>query len=274
MFERKKSGSMVCPGCGRLISINAPSCIHCGKKNPGLWGWGPELSRYLAGVHGLVPILTFTCIALYVISLALDLSAILNPHGIMSLFSPSGLSLDRMGMTGTYALSRGRWWTLLTAVYLHGGVLHILFNVMWLRQLGYMVEELFGLARAFIIFTVSGITGFMLSVWMGSMATLGSSGAIFGMLGALIYYGRKRGGHFGAAVYRQVGSWALMAFLFGFLFPNIDNWAHFGGFVGGLLAAATLGFKEIRKENQLTRYLAVGLVCVTVLCFVLVIIRY
>ena len=113
-----------------------------------------------AGVHGLVPILTYTCIALYVISLALDLSAILNPHGIMSLFSPSGLSLDRMGMTGTYALSRGRWWTLLTAVYLHGGVLHILFNVMWLRQLGYMVEELFGLARAFIIFTVSGITGF------------------------------------------------------------------------------------------------------------------
>ncbi len=274
MFERKKSGSMVCPGCGRLISVTAPACIHCGKKNPGLWGWGPDIFRRLANFRGLVSIWTITCVVLYVISLLLDLSAILSPHGIFSLLSPSGMSLDRMGMTGMYAMSQGRWWTLLTAVYLHGGLLHILFNVLWLRQLGYMVEELFGTSRAFIVFTVSGVTGFMLSVWMGSMATLGSSGAIFGMLGALIYYGRRRGGHFGAAVYRQVGTWAIMAFLFGFIFPNIDNWAHFGGFVGGFLSAAALGFNEFRKENQVTRYLAAALVVVTVICFVLVIFRY
>jgi len=64
MLERKKSGSMVCPGCGRLISVNAPSCIHCGRKNPGLWGWGPSLSRWLADFRGLVTSLTIACVDL------------------------------------------------------------------------------------------------------------------------------------------------------------------------------------------------------------------
>jgi rhomboid protease GluP len=273
MLERKTSGSMVCPSCGRLVSVNAPSCIHCGRKNPGLWGWGPGLSRWLANYRSLVSTLTMACIALYVISLALDLSALLHPNGLWSLMSPGMESLDRMGMTGRYAISQGRWWTLLTAVYLHGGILHILFNVMWLRQLGYMVEELFGTARAFAIFTISGVTGFLLSVGMGSMFTLGSSGAVFGMLGALIFYGRKRGGHFGTAIYKQVGTWAIMAFVFGFLFPNIDNWAHFGGFIGGFLSAALLGFKEFKQESPLIRYLAIALALVTVACFILVIVH-
>jgi len=273
MLERKKSGSMVCPGCGRLISVNAPSCIHCGRKNPGLWGWGPSLSRWLADFRGLAPSLTVACIALYVISLALDLSAMLHPRGMLSFRSPGMESLDRMGMTGRYAISHGRWWTLLTAVYLHGGILHILFNVMWLRQLGYMVEELFGTGRAFIIFTVSGVTGFMLSVAMGSMFTLGGSGAIFGMLGSLIYYGRKRGGDFGSALYRQVGAWAIMAFVFGFLFPNIDNWAHFGGFAGGFVISALMGIRETRREKKAIALAAGALAAVTLLCFLLAVIR-
>jgi rhomboid protease GluP len=274
MFERKKNGSMVCPNCGRLISVNASSCMHCGRKNPGLWGYGPALSRWLAHFNGLVPILTTSCVVLYVLSILLDVRAVLQPHGLWSILSPSMESLHRLGMTGRFAISQGHWWTLLTAVYLHGGVLHILFNLLWLRQLGFMVEELFGTYRAFIIFSVAGITGFAVSVFMGSMFTLGSSGAVFGMLGALIFYGRKRGGYFGAAIYRQVGSWAIMAFLFGFLFPNVDNWAHFGGFVGGYLSAMALGYRELRSEKPIDRQAALVLLLLTLAAFAMVFVKF
>jgi rhomboid protease GluP len=274
MLERKKNGSMVCPNCGRLISVNASSCMHCGRKNPGLWGYGPALSRWLAHINGLVPILTAVCVVLFVLSVLLELITSSRPQILSSIWALSTENLYRLGLTGRFAIRQGHWWTLLTAVYLHGGILHILFNLMWLRQLGYMVEELFGTYRAFIIFSMAGITGFVFSVFMGSMFTLGSSGAVFGMLGALIYYGRKRGGYFGAAIFRQVGSWAIMAFIFGFLFPNIDNWAHFGGFIGGYLSAMFLGYREIRAEKAVDRYSAFLLLLLTVIAFVMVAITF
>ncbi len=274
MLERKKTGSMVCPNCGRLISVNAPSCMHCGRKNPGLWGYGPALSRWLARFNGLVPLLTTVCIALFVISVVLDLLTNARHQPLSSVWAPGLESLYRLGITGRYAFSQGRWWTLITAVYLHGGILHILFNILWLRQLGYLLEELFGASRTFIIFTLAGIAGFVVSVTMGSMFTLGGSGAIFGMLGALIYYGRRRGGYFGAAIFRQVGSWAIMAFIFGFLFPNIDNWAHFGGFIGGYLSAMLLGYREIRAEKAVDRYAALLLLVLTVFAFIMVAVTF
>ena len=97
-------------------------------------------------------------------------------------------------MTGVVpVMVQGHWWTMITAIYLHGGLLHILFNMLWVRQLGPMVSELFGPFRLFIIFTVSGACGFALSVLMGNAYTLGASGSIFGLLAAAIVFGRQRG---------------------------------------------------------------------------------
>ncbi|RPI02304.1 MAG: rhomboid family intramembrane serine protease [Calditrichaeota bacterium] len=270
MAIRKTKGSMVCPNCGRLVSVNAKECIHCGRKNPGLWGFGPMLQQFL-GQGSLAPVIMGLCIVLYAVSLLLDPAAIFKMQGMLGLLSPSGEALDHLGMTGSYALDQGRWWTLVTAIYLHGSLLHIIFNMLWLRQIGVMVEHFYGISRTFLIFTIAGICGFFVSDIVNIPFAVGASGSIFGLLGALVYYGRKRGGVLGAAIYRQVGTWTLVLFIFGFLTPAVNNLAHFGGFVGGYLSSQLLGFIEIRRENINHHLGAVAAMILTVACFVLAI---
>ncbi len=233
MSEEKKLRAILCPNCKKLISAQAEQCVHCGMKNPNLWGLAGTLNRLFGGQVSLIPLITGVCAVLYVISLLLDPRAILQPQGFLGFLAPSGPSLFKLGMTGAVAIASGKWWTLITAIYLHGGLLHILFNVLWIRQLGPWVEEFYGISRSFLIFTAAGVLGFIASSFWGNAYTIGASGSIFGLLGALVYYGRKRGGAFGAAVYRQMGQWALVLFIFGFLFPGVDNLAHAGGFGGG-----------------------------------------
>ena len=269
MLQRKTSGSIVCPSCGRLVSANARVCIHCGRRNPGLWGFGPGLRKLLGENSGVVSYIIGACIILYVIAILIDPAAILSRTSPFSLLSPSDRALDQLGMTGQYAIANGRWWTLLTAIYLHAGVLHILFNMLWMNQLGQIVQELFGASRMFLIFTFSGVLGFILSTLLGVPLTVGASGSIFGLLGALIYYGRLRGGQFGAAIYRQVGIWALVLFLFGFMSSAVNNYAHAGGFIGGYLSAMILGYQERKHETALHRRLAGLAAALTVLAFLL-----
>jgi len=270
-MAEKRTGSMLCPDCGQLISVNAESCIHCGRKNPGMWGLTPLIRRWLGGAFGFVPAVIAVCVALYVICLMLDPSAIMRPGGMMSLLSPGLKSLYLMGATGTYPLLQGRWWTLITAIYLHGGILHIFFNMLWVRQIGPTVEEFFGTSRLILIFTFSGVIGFIVSSLFGVPFTIGASGSIFGLLGAMVYYGRSRGGAFGSAVYRQIGQWALILFVLGFVMPGVNNWAHGGGFAGGYLTAMFVGYSEQRNESFTHQILALGCVALTVISFALVI---
>ncbi len=273
MLERKTEGSIVCPSCGRLISANAKKCIYCGRKNPGLWGYGPLLQKYL-GMGSMVPLVTGASILFYVLSLLLDPKAIFQMQGIFGLLAPSMKALDSLGMTGAYAISQGRWWTLITAIYLHGGILHILFNMLWLRQLGYMVEQIYGASRSFLIFTIAGVIGFVASDWVKIPFTIGASGSIFGLLGALVYYGKKRGGVFGSALYRQVGTWTIVLFLFGFFMPAVNNLAHAGGFIGGVLASWLFGYQEMKAETQMHKVAALATAVLTIVCFGLAIMTW
>jgi len=84
-----------------------------------------------------------------------------------------------------------------------------------------------------------------------------------------VYYGRKRGGQFGAAIYRQVGSWALVLFLFGFMMPAVNNLAHAGGFISGYLFAGLLGFQEQSRETAGHRFMAMIALGVTIGSFLL-----
>src|SRR5207244_4722395 len=136
----------------------------------------------------------------------------MRPRGPFEIFSPGNTALQALGATGAFPWAHGEWWTLLTAIYLHGGVLHILFNVLWIRQLGPAVEEMYGPARFFVIFTISGVAGFVVSDVIGVSFTVGASGSIFGLLGAIVAFGRRRGGTFGTIVLRQSGQWALLLF--------------------------------------------------------------
>jgi rhomboid protease GluP len=212
-------------------------------------------------------LITVVCGALYLLCLAIDPGAILQPQGMMDILSPSGRASFDVGASGTIPVFRaGRWWTVVTAIYLHGSLLHIFFNMMWVRQLGPVVEELFGPYRLFVIFTVAGVVGFIASTMMGSSLTLGASGSIFGLLAAAIVYGRRVGSDMFTRQYLQ---WAGMVFIFGLIMPGIDNWAHGGGFVGGY-ATAWLFSRTPNDREGLSAYVLAGVCAViTVLAFVL-----
>ena len=265
---RKTSGAILCPSCGRLTNADAPVCLVCGRRNPGMWGFGGPLARLFRSWN-FANAVTAACIGLYVVSLVFDPRGALAPRGPFEIFSPTGRALEALGMTGSVAWLEGRWWTLLTAIYLHGGVLHILFNVLWIRQLGPEVEKLYGPARLVVIFTVSGAAGFVVSNSIGVPFTIGASGAIFGLLGAIVAFGRKRGGVFGQMVLRQYGQWALVLFVLGFFMPGVNNWAHAGGFAGGFASGLLLSLAEHRTETVLDKLLAAAALSLTVAGFFL-----
>jgi len=266
---RQRSGSSLCYACGKLNRVDASVCFYCGRRNPGLWGFGPAIGRLVGGLD-FAALVTIVVVTAYIASLALDPRAALAPRGVFDLLAPSGRALIKLGMAGAMPWQAGHWWTILTAIYLHGSLLHIVFNLLWIRQLLPDVEEVYGQARTIVIFTLSGAAGFLLSNGAGNRFSVGASGAVFGVLGAMVCYGRRRGGRFGATVLRQYGTWALILFVAGLL-PGmlVDNWGHAGGFLGGWLVALVLGSGDQRPERGIHRVLATACLVLTAAAFAL-----
>jgi len=201
------------------------------------------------------------------LSLALDLTGAVVWGNIFSILSPNSKVLFRLGMGGAIPLLEGRWWTLITANYLHGSILHIAFNMFWLRRIAPWVVVLFGKSRMWIIYTVSGLIGALISAFAGTPFYVGASGAIFGLFGALIYYGRYRGGTFGTNIFRQVLILAGISFIFGLAMPGVDNWGHLGGFSGGVIAGIIVGYEE-RNQQRLWHHIVAAIMIVLVaICF-------
>jgi rhomboid protease GluP len=265
--SRLHPASIPCPRCRKLVSANTPQCIHCGLKRPGFYGSVPILGELIRGSLSFVNGIVLVCFLLFALSIALDLPNAMNFTSIFSILSPSNAVLYQLGMSGRIPWLAGEWWTLITATYLHGSILHILFNMLWLRRTGAWVEELYGASRFIIIYTFAGLVGSATSVLAGTPLFVGASGAIFGLFGALIFYGRHRGGTFGSAIFRQVAILAVISFGFGLVMPNVDNWGHLGGFIGGLLAAFVLSYEE-RKRQTLEMHIGAVLTLIFVaVCF-------
>lgn len=242
-----RPSSVLCPSCGSLVGVKDPQCLTCGRRNPGMFG----LAHFLRNVGddmGFAQLVLWACGALYLAALAADMSEV-GRGGFLSFLSPSTRSLFLFGSSGAVPVfAFGRWWTVLSAAWLHAGALHILFNMLWVRDLAPAVARLYGPGRAVVIYTVSAITGFAASSLMGAVPflprflsgagfTVGASAPIFGLVGALLYYGRRGGS---SMISQQAKSLALTMLLFGFIMPGIDNWAHLGGFAGGYVAARVL----------------------------------
>jgi rhomboid protease GluP len=248
VFKRQRSGSALCTSCGSLVGVNDETCYNCGRRNPTMWGFAPVL-RALGGDMGFVPFTIGASAIAYALMLLYSGGAGLGNMNPLQMFSPSGEAVRAFGASGAVPVFVfGHWWTLLSASWLHGGALHILFNMMWVRQLAPAAADLYGPGRAVIIYVVAGIAGFALSSFAGaflprfpflagSSFTLGASASIFGLLGALVYYGRRTGS---SVVGSQAASSALMLGLFGLIMPGVDNYAHGGGFAGGYLMALLL----------------------------------
>ena len=269
MFQRPTTGSVVCPSCGRLAGVRDAECFSCGRRYPGLWGFAPLLQK-LGLDFGFTQFVIVGCVALYAITLLSDPAAI-RGGGIFSLLSPGQRPLFLFGASGAIPVfGAGRWWTVLSAAWLHGGLLHIGMNMMWLRQLMPAVSEFFGVGRLVIIYTVAAASGFALTSvmglfpWLGPFAgagfTVGASAPLFGLFGALIVYSRRTGD---TAIGQQIWRWVMIFVIIGLIVPIIDNWAHLGGLAGGYAAARVMD--PLRDETPTHLLVAVGCLLVNAL---------
>ena len=251
MNQRQRAGvAILCPSCRKLLNRDAPFCPHCGMQRPGVWWKRLALRAWLQDPNQVVKILIGINAAMYVISLLVSPQSSRGSFDLLTTLSPSNQSLLQLGATGTFPIDQlQRWWTLLSANYLHGGILHILFNMLALRQLIPLVGHLYGINRLIVLYTLTGIAGFWVSYVAGVPFTIGASAALCGLIGATLYYGKSRGGLFGEAIYRQVGGWAIGIFVIGLLIPGINNWGHGGGMVAGALLGYLIGYRE-RGDEQ------------------------
>ncbi len=266
MSANKTSRALLCPNCRKLVSSSAPNCPHCGLKKPGAKWKSTLLFSGPGASDRLVTALIVMNVFMFLLSLALGFRSANLSFNPLAFLSPSSGSLIELGATGVIPLFyRGHWWSLITAGYLHGGLLHILFNMLAFRQLAPLVILEYGLNRTIVLYTLGSVGGFVVSTLAGIPFTLGASAAICSLIGALLYYGKSRGGVYGEAVFGQIGGWALGIFIFGFLVPGINNWAHGGGMLCGALLAYLLGYRERREENFNHKVLALLCVAVTLL---------
>jgi rhomboid protease GluP len=245
-----------------LVGVNDDICYNCGRRNPGLWGFAPAL-RALGNDLGFLPLTVGACVVVYGLTL-LSSESILG-GGLFSFLAPDGFELARFGASGALtAYELGRWWTVLSAGWLHGNLLHIFFNMYSLRQILPGVAEIYGPARTIIIYTVGSVAGFTLSTMAGVYElpgsnprgiTVGASAAISALIGALWHYGRRSG----SSMARSYATTAVIyLIIIGIMMSGIiDNYAHAGGVAGGYLISMVLD--PLKRER--VDHMVIALAC-------------
>jgi rhomboid protease GluP len=260
------------------VGINATRCHECGTNlRFGLAAWSKGLSEFFGG-HAPV---TTAILILNVVMFGLSLVGTMKSGeggGLSILWGMDGSTLYRLGASFGPAIFFGHeWYRLVTAMFLHGGLIHIGFNMMVLLDLGPIVEEIYGSARYLFLYVVMGAAGFLLSAWAGHFS-LGASGAILGLVGLLIAVTTKRGGIQMKEMRSRLISWVVTIFAIGFLFRGLrtDNWAHFGGLAAGFLLGKVLSDREPLPGSDRTRAYAMGWIAgiVLVASFVMMFLHY
>jgi rhomboid protease GluP len=135
--------------------------------------------------------------------------------------------------------------------------------MMALAQLGPFVLQEFGFYRFINIYVISGIAGFIASLLFGVPFTIGASASLCGLIGAIIYYGKNRGGYYGQAIYKQALGWVAGLIIFGILISGINNWAHGGGLLSGVGLAYLMSYSDKKQETAWHKLLAYGCILIT-----------
>jgi rhomboid protease GluP len=229
----------MCPQCRAFITTDDKICPYCNNEV------GPraiETRRPADALGGLIPQARFTTVVLMLINTGLYVATLLytSHSGGETSFDPTARALFDFGAKEPHAIALGQWWRLITAGFLHGGILHILMNMWVLFDLGTQSEEAFGTSRFLTIYLVSSITGFYASYLMSPSLSIGASAAICGLIGAMIAFGVRDGSAYGSAMRNMYARWAVYILIFSFL-PGVDIWAHLGGIAGGFVVGYAAG---------------------------------
>lgn len=140
-------------------------------------------------------------------------------------------------------IRQGDIYRLLSSVFIHANIMHLICNMYALYVIGPQLESYLGRAKYLLVYLISGITGNLLSMAFTTGASVGASGAIFGLFGALLYFGYHYRVYLGTVLKSQIIPLIALNLIIGFMVPGINNAAHIGGLIGGVLATVALGVK-------------------------------
>lgn len=233
----------MCPNCRAFVTVNDKVCPYCDA---------PLASRAIDRrspdpvFAGLIPSARFATSLLLLINFGLyAVSAAASRFGFNNIDAATLLDFGAKRYREIFGLDQ--WWRLVTAGFLHGNLLHLVMNSLALYDLGSQVEEEYGTARFLAIYFAATVTGFLASsFWNPFAPSVGASAGIFGLVGAMIAFGIQHRERFGPEVRRYYTRYALYSMLLGLILPiPIDNAAHLGGLVGGLVMTLLLGAPKL-----------------------------
>ncbi len=259
----------MCPHCRAFITTSDRVCPYC-KESVAPKRVERDPGQPILG--GLIPHAGYLTILILLINTGLYLATgIYSMNGGRgSILSPDVQSLFEFGAKYGPAIAAGQWWRLVTAGFLHGGLLHILMNSWVLFDLGAQVEDLYGGARMLVIYFVATIAGFYVSaLWRPEIPSMGASAALFGLVGAMLALGLRYRGGMGDMIRSVYGRYLIYLLLFSFL-PGIDMAAHIGGLAGGFGLAYVAGRPQHEGSpvEQVWRVAAGLSIAATLYCFV------
>jgi len=262
----------MCPHCRAFITSHDRVCPYCSESVG-----AKAIDRRAPGdvLGGLIPSNRFVTVILLLINSGLYAAMVVHSMGLGS--SDAFLELDiqtlyQFGAKYTRSILGGDWWRLLTAGYLHGGLMHIGMNLWVLFDLGPQVDEIYGSSRYFVFYTLSTIGGYVASsFWSPQVPSVGASAGLFGLIGVMIALGVTNRSSMGAAIRGMYIRWAIYGLLFGLLpYFHIDNAAHIGGLATGFITAYFAGTPRISDSfsEQAWRWAAWACGALTVYCFI------
>lgn len=244
----------MCPHCRAFITTSDKVCPYCGERV------GPraiELRDPGALLGGLVPaglyfsalILTLT-IGLYVLTVVASMKSG-NGQALMNL---DGQTLALFGAKYPPFIFAGQWWRLITAGFLHAGLFHILMNGFGLLQIGPQVEMYYGTRRMVVIYFSSTALGFLASTITSRALSVGASAGLFGLMGALLAITLRHEGRAADTMRSSFLTIIGINLVYGFINPVIDNAAHIGGLVAGLLVGLAAGRPKLLPTHPYERF--------------------
>jgi rhomboid protease GluP len=261
--QKENGRPRLCPACGTLVGSSATRCHQCGASLTfSLAAASRSLSKLMPEASpATYGILTLSCL-MYAVSLVwtMRISGFQMPQGggFGALFDFGGINprvLQGLGASLPLPYNLQQPWRFVTAVFLHGSILHIGFNMYVLMDIGPMIEELYGSARYLFIYVATGIFGYVVSSFFG-VFSIGGSGALLGLIGVMlaVTMGRKTASM--QMLRGQIIKWLIYLAVFGLIFPGIDNYAHAGGFVAGfILGKIMVDRAPIAPEERKRAYL-------------------
>lgn len=256
----------MCPNCRAFITTDDKVCPYCDAPV------GPraiELRDPAGALGGLIPQAHFTTALILLVNAGLYIATAVYA---MQVGRGNFLDLDSQtlfffGAKLRQAIEAGQWWRLVTAGFLHGGLIHIGMNSWVLYDLGAQVEEAYGTARFLIIYFVTSVAGFYLSMLWNPGVSIGASAALFGLIGAMIALGTRLNTSQARAMRSFYVRWAVYGMALGFLVSHVDNAAHLGGLAAGFALGYVIGTPRIGRDETIWKVLAGLCVLITAYAF-------